>query len=57
MGKIKHETITDVIKSMEGTDVIRGEAKDLLYRLANATNRELDVLYDEIEDLKGQLGL
>jgi hypothetical protein len=57
MKNIKPETVEGVIKSMEGMTVNYNEPLDLIYRLANAVEREMDELYGEIEDLKGQLGL
>lgn len=57
MSKLKPETVEDIIKSMENETVIHGEPKDLVWRLANAMNRELDELYSEIQELKAELGL
>jgi len=51
------ETVKDIIKSMEGKELTSGEPLDLIWRLANAYERELDALYEEIEELERRLGL
>lgn len=55
--KIKPLTLEDFLDSMEGLDVKYGEPLELIWRLAQTTNQEIEWLYERIEDLERQLGL
>ena len=57
MNKIEAETVQDVLRSLEGKTVTHGEPDDLIWRLANAVDRELDVMHERIEELERMLGL
>jgi len=54
---IQPETIDDIRRSMEGETVKYGEPKDLIWRMLNAVDRELDAFDQRIAETERTLGL